>query len=214
MNLRELKIQFLHTNAITDDITVMFRTPNSSVYYDCNCHIVKYKDEDILMIDLIDKIKSTFKVGDKVTNISGLFPNVSYTIEEVNEEEQYYTYKEIDGRTYFKDQHKLKLVNIDNCKPPVGNDTNSASAVKINPNIISADELNINKDVYDTYTLIAQEVMCVIKRSAKQGKNKARFIITERDISVFQLGQEFTNAGYKVSAVIGNDKNSEINIEW
>ena len=56
--------------------------------------------------------------------------------------------------------------------------------------------------------------MSDIKRDAKQGKSKVHFIISERDISVFQLGQDFTNAGYKVSAVIGNNKNSEINIEW
>lgn len=217
------------------------------------------------------KIEPKFHVGDAVTNISGLYPNISVTISEVNIEKQWYRYKEIGGITWFreqdklklvdikplfkvgdkvkgasseepekefiinivntdincyhyfggngiitmfKDQHKLKLVNVDNSKPPVEENTKSASVVKINPNIIPADDLNINKDIYDTYTLIVQEMMCAIKRDAKQGKSKAHFIITERDISVFQLGQEFTNAGYKVSAVIGNDKNSEINIEW
>lgn len=162
----------------------------------------------------MDKIKPKFHVGDVVTNISGLYPNISPTISEINIENQYYRYKEIGGITMFKDQHKLKLVNVDNFKLPVEDNAKPSSAVKINPNIIPADNLITNKDIYDTYTLILQEIMCVIKRSAKQGKSKARFIIAERDISVFQLGQEFTNAGYKVSAVIGNDKNSEINIEW
>lgn len=113
MDLRELKIQFLNAKVVTDDIKVMFRTPNCSAYYNCNCHIAKYKDDNVLIIDLIDKIKPTFKVGDKVTNISGLFPEVGYTIKEVNEEEQYYSYKEINGKTYFKDQNKLKLVEIE-----------------------------------------------------------------------------------------------------
>lgn len=219
----------------------------------------------------MDKIKPKFHVGDVVINIGGLYPNISPTISEVNIENQYYRYKEIRGITWFKEQDKLKLVDIkpifkvgdkvkgvsseepekefiinivntdancyhyfggnglitwfkdqykltlvqtDNCKPPVEDNAKPASAVKINPNIIPADDLNINKDIYDIYTLIVQEIMSVIKRAAKTGKSKARFIITERDISVFQLGQEFTNAGYKVSAVIGNDKNSEINIEW
>lgn len=117
MDLRELKIQFLNAKAVTDDIKIMFRTPNCYAYYNCNCHI-EYNNENILVIDLIDKAKPTFKVGDKVTNISGLFPEVGYTIAEVNEEEQYYTYKEVHGRTYFKDQNKLMLVKSDSSTSP------------------------------------------------------------------------------------------------
>lgn len=219
----------------------------------------------------MDKIEPKFHVGDVVTNISGLYPNVIPTINEVDIENQYYRYKEIGGVTWFKeqdklklvdtkpifkvgdkvkgvsfeepekefiinsvnedikcyhyfnsngivtmfkDQHKLTLVQTDNCRHPVEDNTKLVSTVKINPNIISVDDLNINKYIYDTYTLIIQEIMCAIKRDANKGKSKAHFIIKERDISVFQLGQDFTNAGYKVSAVIGNDKNSEIDIEW
>lgn len=65
-----------------------------------------------------------FKVGDKVTNISGLFPEVGYTIAEVNEKEQYYSYKEVNGRTYFKDQEKLMLVKSDSSTTPVESKSN------------------------------------------------------------------------------------------
>lgn len=112
MDLRELKIQFLNAKVVTDDIKVKFRTHKGYTYYNCSCNIERYGENNALVIDLIDKTIPTFKVGDKVTNISGLFPEVGYTIAEVNEEEQYYTYKEVHGRTYFKDQNKLKLVEI------------------------------------------------------------------------------------------------------
>lgn len=217
------------------------------------------------------KIKPKFHVGDVVTNISGLYPNISPTISEVNIENQYYRYKEIGGITWFreqdklklvdikpifkvgdkvkgvssekpekefiinvvntdvncyhyfsgngiitwfKDQHKLTLVQTDNCSHPVEDDTKPASAVKINPNIISVETLKTNRFIYDEYTLFVQEMMCAIKVAASQGHNKLHFAIGEKDISVFQLGQDFTNAGYKVSAVIGNDKNSTLDIEW
>lgn len=98
--------------------------------------------------------------------------------------------------------------------PPVGDDIKLASTVKINPNIISVENLRANRFSYDEYSLFVQEMMCAIKVAASQGHNKLHFTIGEKDISVFKLGQDFTNAGYKVSAVIGNNKNSTLDIEW
>ena len=212
MDLRELKIQFLHAKVVTDDIKVMFRTPDCYTYYVCNSHIANYNDDNVLIIDLVDKIKPIFNSGDKVTN--KMFPEDGYTIKEVNEEEQYYSYKEINGKTYFKDQDKLMLVKADSSKPPVEDKPKLASTVKINPNIVPVETIRTNKFIYDEYTLFVQEMMCAIKVAASQGHNKLHFDIGEKDISVFQLGQDFTNAGYKVSAVIGNNKNSTLDIEW
>ena len=212
MDLRELKIQFLNAKAVTDDIKVMFRTPDCYTYYVCNSHIANYNDDNVLIIDLVDKIKPIFKSGDKVTN--KMFPEDGYIIKEVNEEEQYYSYKEINGKTYFKDQNKLILVKSDSSKLPVENKPKPASTVKINPNIVPVETLRTNRFIYDEYTLFVQEMMCAIKVAASQGHNKLHFDIGEKDISVFQLGQDFTNAGYKVSAVIGNNKNSTLDIEW
>ena len=39
------------------------------------------------------RIKPKFKVGDIVTNISGLYPNIKCTISEVNYDKQCYYYK-------------------------------------------------------------------------------------------------------------------------
>lgn len=261
----------VEANGARDYEQIVFRTHDGMAYHNVKVNFTTWANskDKVILVDLFN-IKPKFKVGDVVTNNSGLYPNVKCTIAEVNEELEYYGYKEVNGRTYFKDQDKLKLVEIepkfkigdrvkfvstmipekeyvinnvnkenqcytyfngghitpfkdqdklvlvesDSSKPPVEGCTKSASTVKINPSIISADELRNNKDIYDAYTLIVQEIMSAIKRNAKQGKSKSHFIIGERDISVFQLGQDFTNAGYKVSAVIGNDKNSELDIEW
>lgn len=251
---------------------IVFRTPDGTNYHNVTIDFGYWNNtKDKAMIVNLFNIKPKFHVGDVVTNISGLYPNVTPTINEVDIINQCYRYKEIGGVTWFKeqdklklvdakpifkvgdkvkgasseepekefiinsinedikcyhyfngngiitmfkDQHKLSLVQTDNCRHPVEDEIKPASTVKINPSIITADELRHNKDIYDIYALIVQEMMCAIKRDAKQGKNKAHFIISTRNISVFQLGQDFTNAGYKVSAVIGNDKNSTLDIEW
>lgn len=59
----------------------------------------------------MDKIEPKFHVGDVVTNISELYPNVTPTINEVDILNQCYRYKEIGGVTWFKEQDKLKLVD-------------------------------------------------------------------------------------------------------
>ena len=119
MDVRKLKNKFIEANIVTEDIKVIFRLPNCKSYDDCNCHIENINGNNVLVVDLLDKIEPIFKVGDIVTNSSGLYPNVKCTIAEVNEELQYYCYKEVNGRTYFKDQDKLTLVNGEEVRPPV-----------------------------------------------------------------------------------------------
>ena len=109
MDVRKLKNKFIEANIVTDDIKVIFRLPDCKSYDDCNCHIANINGNNVLVVDLIDKIEPIFKVGDIVTNSSGLYPNVKCTISEVNYDEQHYCYKEVSGITYFKDQDKLML---------------------------------------------------------------------------------------------------------
>lgn len=118
MDLKELNHKFLNAGVITDDIRIIFKTPDGHEYNICECNFSKYSSNPILIVNLIDNVKPNFAVGDRVTSIDGLFPEVGYTIEEVNEKEQYYTYKEVFGKTYFKDQNKLILVKSDNSTPP------------------------------------------------------------------------------------------------
>ena len=115
MDVRKLKNKFIKANVVNDNIKVIFRLPNCKSYNNCSCHIANISGNDVLMIDLIDKIEPKFKAGDVVTNISGLYPNVICTITTVDEEKQCYYFKEVAGVTYFKDQDKLMLA--DNIEP-------------------------------------------------------------------------------------------------
>lgn len=186
MDLRELKIQFFNAKVVTDDIQVMFRTPNCYAYYNCNCHIARYKDDNVLIIDLIDKTKATFKVGDKVTNISGLFPEVGYTIAEVNEEEQCYTYKEVYGRTYFKDQDKLILVKSDNSSTPVEDEAK-----------------------------FAESILAAVK-AVKTTKLKGSITFNiPKNIDTFKLGRKLSyNEDLKIGAELSNNGTDVITVKW
>ena len=119
MDVRKLKNKFLEANAVTDDIKVMFRLPDCKSYDDCNCHIVNINGNNVLVVDLLDKIEPIFKVGDIVTSSSGLYPNVKCTITTVDKEKQCYYFREVAGITYFKDQDKLILANAEEVRPPV-----------------------------------------------------------------------------------------------
>lgn len=186
MDLRELKIQFLNAKVVTDDIKVKFRTHKGYTYYNCNCHIEGYNNNNVLVIDLIDKTIPTFKVGDKVTNISGLFPEIGYTIAEVNEEEQYYTYKEIHGRTYFKDQNKLMLVKADNSPTPV------------------RDEIKF-----------AESILAAVK-AVKSTKLKGSITFNiPKNIDTFKLGCKLSaNEDLKISAELSNNGTDVITVKW
>lgn len=129
----------------------------------------------------MDKIKPKFHVGDVVTNISGLYPNVSPTISEVNIENQYYRYKEIGGITWFKDQDKLKLVDIDNCEPPVEENTNIAitenNAVEDVYLYLNVEKIKIiqAKAVGTSIgSSIIEPIIRDIKKAAAEGKSEIR----------------------------------------
>lgn len=184
MDLRELKIQFLHAKVVTDDIKVMFRSPDNNIYNVCISNIIKYKNDNVLMIDLVDKIKPTFKVGDKVTN--QMFPEIGYIIAEVNEEEQYYSYKEINGKTYFKDQDKLTLVESDNSSLPVGDETK-----------------------------FAESILAAVK-AVKTTKLKGSITFNiPKNIDTFKLGCKLSNnKDLKIGAELSNNGTDVITVKW
>lgn len=204
MDLRELKIQFLNAKVVTDDIKVKFKTHNGYTYYNCNCHVEGYNNNNVLVIDLIDKSIPNFKVGDKITNISGLFPDVGYTIAEVNEEEQYYTYKEIHGRTYFKDQDKLMLVKADSSTTPVEDEPVSS--------IIDVFVARQNVQIYnDKYYIQINKINKFIDEISKQGVNhyEATFMDTVYHCDktgkliplaelIDRINHHYTNLGFDV----------------
>ena len=211
MDLRTLKNKFIEAKAATDDIKVIFRLPDCKSYDDCHCHIANINGNNVLVIDLIDKIEPKFKVGDAVTNSSGLYPNVKCTIAEVNEELQYYCYKEVNGRTYFKDQDKLTLVNNEEVRPPVEDSTKSNG---FNARFAKNNVLTHN---LEHYPLIRDMINIIIKAS-NEGKICHTFIvpyITKNDTFEVYYDEDeicgiirwhFKELGFNVK-----DKNDEVN---
>ena len=170
MDLRELKNKFIEANTVTDNIKVIFRLPDCKSYDNCHCHIVNISGNNALIIDLIDKIKPKFKIGDIVTNSSGLYPNIKCTITEVNEELQYYCYKEVNGRTYFKDQDKLTLVKYDEVRPPV------EDSIELDEFTARFAKNNVLTYNLEHYPLIKNMINVIIKAS-NEGKICHTFII-------------------------------------
>lgn len=115
MNYRDFKAAVsIDGNVPRDYEKIVFRTPDGTNYHNVTIDFGYWNNsKDKAMIINLFNIKPKFKVGDVVTNNGGLHPNVKCTIAEVNEELEYYSYKEVNGRTYFKNQDELKLVSVE-----------------------------------------------------------------------------------------------------
>ena len=211
MDLRELKNKFIEANTVTDNIKIIFRLPDCKSYDDCNCHIANINGNNVLVIDLIDKIKPKFKVGDVVTNSSGLYPNVKCTICGVNYHEQYYYYKEVSGFTYFKDQDKLILVKSNEVRPPV---EDNIKLDGFNAHFAKNNVLTYN---LEHYPLIKNMINVIIKAS-NEGKICHTFIVPyvikddtfgvycDEDEICGVIRWHFKELGFNVK-----DKNDEVN---
>lgn len=118
MTIKEFNTKIINQGFTQIDKHIVFQTPDGKVYSNVEIVSITQGNEVICKVKLTDKIEPKFKVGDVICNNGGLHPNVKCTIAEVNEELQYYGYKEVNGRTYFKDQDKLALVNNEEVRPP------------------------------------------------------------------------------------------------
>lgn len=130
MNYRDFKAAIaIEANEPRDYEQIVFRTPDGTTYSNVKVEFTNYGNskDKVILVDLFN-IEPIFKVGDVVTNISGLYPNVRCTITTVDEEKQCYYFREVAGVTYFKDQDKLILA--DNIKPKfkVGDKVKGASS--------------------------------------------------------------------------------------
>lgn len=148
MNYRDFKAAVaLDANEPKDYEQIVFRTPDGKNYHNVTIDFGYWNNsKDKAIIVNLFNIKPKFKVGDVVTNNSGLYPNVKCTIAVVNEELEYYGYKEVNGRTYFKDQDELKLVESVNSRPPV-EECISINAKELKTIQIKALENKIGSDI-------------------------------------------------------------------
>lgn len=220
MDLRELKNKFIEANTITDNIKVIFRLPDCKSCDDCHCHIAKINDNNVLVVDLIYKIEPKFKVGDIVTNISGLYPNVKCTITTIDKEKQCYYFREINGTTSFKDQDKLMLVKDEEVRPPV------EDSIKLDGFNARFAKNNVLTHNLEHYPLIRDMINIIIKAS-NEGKICHTFIvphITKNDtFGVYYNEDEicgiirwhFDKLDYNIKENVNNENNYvEFIISW
>lgn len=211
MTIKEFNTKIINQGFAQTDKDIVFQTPDGKVYTDAEIISITQGDKVICKVKLNDKIKPKFKVGDVVTNSSGLYPNVKCTITEVNEELQYYCYKEVNGRTYFKDQDKLTLVKYDKVRPPV------EDSIKLDGFNARFAKNNVLTHNLEHYPLIRDMINIIIKVS-NEGKICHTFIVpyvTKNDtFGVYYDEDEicgvirwhFKELGFNVK-----DKNDEVN---
>lgn len=222
MDLRILKNKFIEANIVTDDIKVIFRLPVCKSYDDCHCHIVNIGGNNMLAIDLIDKIEPKFKVGDVVTSSSGLYPNVKCTITTVDKEKQCYYFREVAGITYFKDQDKLILANDKEVRPPVENEDKLDILAKAHAGNV---KYNVLKYDIEHYPLIYNALKQIIAIS-KEGATNYHFVVPMKkeadEAGIYYIEDEvcsiirwhFDKLGYKIEEKVKKNEYNEFFITW
>lgn len=186
MTIKEFNTKIINQGFTQIDKHIVFETPYGKVYSNVEIVPITQGNEVICKVKLTDKIEPKFKVGDVVTNANCLYPDVKCTISKVNYDEQYYCYKEVAGVTYFKDQDKLTLVNDEEVRPPVEDETKFAE-----------------------YILAAVKTMRTTKL-----KGSITFNIP-KNIDTFKLGCKLSyNEDLKISAELSNNGTDTITIKW
>ena len=177
MNYRDFKAAVaLEANEPRDYEQIVFRTPDGTTYNNIKVDFTTLANSkhNVILVDLFN-IKPKFKVGDIVYNNNGLYPNVKCTIAEVNEELQYYSYKEINGRTYFKDQDKLMLVKDEEVRLPVEDEDKSLMYLDVKESRAIAASSYASEVGKDTMTSIISK----IKSAAAAGRLELKIVFTD-----------------------------------
>lgn len=221
MDLRILKNKFIEANIVTDDIKVIFRLPGCKSYDDCHCHIVNIGGNNVLAIDLIDKIEPKFKVGDIVTSSSGLYPNVKCTITTVDKEKQCYYFREVAGITYFKDQDKLIFANNEEVQPPVEDEDKLDILAKAHADNVKYNVLKYNIEHYPIIYNALKQIIAISKEGAiiyhlivpmKKEADEAGVYYEEDEVCGI-IRWHFDKLGYKIEEKV-KDNYNEFFLTW
>ena len=221
MDVRKLKNKFIEANIVTEDIKVIFRLPNCKSYDDCNFYIANINGNNVLVVDLIDKIEPIFKVGDVVTNSSGLYPNVKCTITTVDKEKQCYYFREVAGITYFKDQDKLILANAEEIRPPVEDEDKLDILSECYAWNVKSNVLKYDIEHYPLIYNVLKQIIAISKEGAisyhlvvpmKKEADEAGIYYAEDEVcGVIRL--HFDKLGYKIDEKV-KDNYNEFFITW
>ena len=223
MNYRDFKAAIaLNANEPRDYEQIVFRTPDGTDYNNIKVEFTNLANSKnkVIIVDLFNA-KPKFKVGDVVCNVGGLHPKVKCTIIEVNEELQYYCYKEVNGKTYFEHQDKLVLVKEDEVQPPVEDEDKLDILAKAHAGNVKYNVLKYNIEHYPIIYNVLKQIIAI----SKEGAISYRLIIPMKaevdEAGVYYEEDEicgiirwyFDKLGYKVEEKV-KDNHNEFFISW
>lgn len=201
---------------------IIFKTPDGKIYEDCEITVESDKQHHhTCVVNLIDTIKPNFKVGDVVTNISGLYPNVRCTITTVDEEKQCYYFREINGTTSFKDQDKLMLVKDEGVRPPVEDNDESDILAESYAWRVKINVLKYDIEHYPLIYNVLKQIIAISKEGAisynlvipmKKEADEAGIYYVEDEVCGI-IRWHFDKLGYKIEEKV-KDNYNEFFITW
>jgi hypothetical protein len=174
-------------------------------------------------------VKPKFKVGDIVTNISGLCPNVKCTISEVNYDKQCYYYKEVGGITNFKEQNLLKLVGVtaklkadDEVRLPVEGDNKLDILEKSYASDAQYNTFKYNLKHYKLIENISKQIIAMSEAGAisyhlvvpmkKEADEGGVYYVEDEVCGIIRW--HFDKLGYKIKETIKENEYNEFFITW
>ena len=223
MNTNDFHFKRMDKGIAGGEHKIIFKTPDGKIYEDCE--ITVESDEQhhhTCVVNLIDTIKPNFKVGDVVTNISGLYPNVRCTITTVDEEKQCYYFREINGTTSFKDQDKLMLVKDEEVRPPVGDEDKLDILAKAHAYNVKYNVLKYNIEHYPLIYNALKQIIAISKEGAisyhlvvpmKKESDEAGIYYEEDEVCGI-IRWHFDKLGYKIKENIKENEYNEFFITW
>lgn len=221
MTIKEFNIKIINQGFTQTDKHIVFQTPDGKVYTDAEIISITQGDKVICKVKLNDKIEPKFKVGDVVTNSSGLYPNVKCTITTVDKEKQCYYFREVAGITYFKDQDKLILANDEEVRPPVEDEDKLdilSECYALNAKI---NVLKYNIEHYPLIYNVLKQIIAISKEGAisynlvvpmKKEADEAGVYYEEDEVCGI-IRWHFDKLGYKIDEKV-KDNYNEFFITW
>ena len=214
MTIKEFNTKIINQGFAQTDKHIVFQTPDGKVYTNAEIISIHQGNEVICKVKLNDKIEPKFKVGDVVTNISSLYPNVRCTITTVDKEKQCYYFKEVADVTYFKDQDKLMCINDDKLDIIA---KAYADNVKYNVLKYNIEHYELIKNVSKQIIAISKEgaiiyhLVVPMKKEADEDYEAGFYYIEDEVCGIIRW--HFNKLGYKIDEKV-KDNYNEFFITW
>lgn len=221
MTIKEFNTKIINQGFTQTDKHIVFQTPDGKVYTNAEIISITQGDKVICKVKLNDKIEPKFKVGDIVTNSSGLYPNVKCTITTVDKEKQCYYFREVSGVTYFKDQDKLMLVKDEEVRPPVEDEDELDILSECYAWNVKSNVLKYDIEHYPLIYNVLKQIIAISKEGAisynlvvpmKKEADEAGIYYVEDEVCGI-IRWHFDKLGYKIDEKV-KDNYNEFFITW